>query len=101
MVATTSDSHSAPEDRVVVDQLDGGQLEHQVGDDRAEAAADDLGDDVEAGVAGADRPEGPVDEGDDGVEVGAGHGAEHQDQPDEGAGSGGRVLQQLQPDVAR
>ena len=53
-VATTSDSHSAPEDRTVVDELDGGQVEHEVGDHGAEAAADDLGGDVEAGVAGAD-----------------------------------------------
>ena len=52
-VATTSDSHSAPDDRSLVDQLDGRELEHEVGDDGAEAAADDLGDDVEAGVAGA------------------------------------------------
>ena len=33
--------------------VDAGELEHEVGDDGAEAAADDLGDDVEAGVAGA------------------------------------------------
>ena len=56
-VATTSDSHSAPDERSLVDQLDGGQLEHQVGDDGAEAAADDLGDDVQAGVAGRDVAE--------------------------------------------
>ena len=83
----------------MVDQLDGGELEHEVGDDGAEAAADDLGDDVEAGVAGGDRAEGPVDERDDGVEVGAGDGAEHEDQPDERAGGGGGVLEQLQADV--
>ena len=52
-VATTSASHSAPDDAVVVDTFDGGELEHQVGDDRAEAAADDLRGDVDAGVAGA------------------------------------------------
>ena len=59
----------------------------------------DLGGDVEAGVAGGDGAEAAVDEGDDGVEVGAGHGAEHPDQRDQGAGGGGGVLQQLQADV--
>ena len=40
-----------------------------------------------------------VGERDDRVEVGAGHGAEGEDQRDEAAGGGGRVLQQLQTDV--
>ena len=52
-----------------------------------------------AGVAGGDGAEAAVDEGDDGVEVGAGHGAEHPDQGDQGAGGGGGVLQQLEADV--
>ena len=47
MVATTSDSHRAPDERTWVDSSNGGQLEHEVGDHRADAAADDLGDDVE------------------------------------------------------
>ena len=61
----------------------------------------DLGDDVEPGVAGGDRAEEPVDERDDRVEVGARHGAEHEDQPDQRAGGGGGVLEQLQADVGR
>ena len=81
--------------------LDGREVEHQVGEDRAEAAADDLGDDVEAGVAAADRAVGPIDEGDDRVEVAAGDRPEDQDQPDQRAGGGGGVLEQLQADIAR
>ena len=44
---------------------------------------------------------GPIDEGDDRVEVGAGDRPEDQDQPDQRAGGGGGVLEQLQADVAR
>ena len=98
-VATTSESHSAPEERVLVDRSTAGSSNMRLATIGAEAAAGDLGDDVEAGVAGADGAEGAVDQGDDGVEVGAGDGAEHPDQPDERAGGGGRVLQQLQADV--
>ena len=82
-MATTSDSHSAGRGAVLGGQLDGRQLEHQVGDHRAEAAADHLGDDVEAGVAGGRRAEQPVGERHDRVEVGARHRPEHQDQPDQ------------------
>ena len=98
-MATTSDSHNAPDDRGLRRPLDGGQFEHQVGDDRAEAAADALGGDVAHAVAGGQRAGQPVDERDDGVEVGARDGTEHQDQPDQRAGGGGRVLQQLQADI--
>ena len=84
---------------VGVGDVDRRQLEHQVGDDRAEAAADDLGGDVGGGVAGGDVAVGAVDEGDDRVEVGAGDGAEDEDQPDQRGGRGGGVLQQLQSDV--
>ena len=75
------------------------QIEHEVGDDRAEAATDHLGGDVGHGVAGGDVAVAAVDEGDDGVEVGTGHGAEHPDQRDERASRGGGVLEQLQADI--
>ena len=100
-VATTSDSHSAPDDRVVVDHSTAGRSNIRLATIGAEAAADDLGDDVEAGVAAADRAVGPIDEGDDRVEVAAGDRPEDQDQPDQRAGRGGGVLEQLQPDIAR
>ena len=56
-VATTSDSHSAPDERGVVDQSMAGSSNIRFATHGAEAAADDLGDDVEAGVAGGDRAE--------------------------------------------
>ena len=99
-MATTSESHSAADERLCVDRFDGRQLEHEVGDHRSEAAADHLGDDVEPGVAGGDRAEQAVDDGDDRVEVGARDGAEHEDQPDQRPGGRRCVLEQLEADVA-
>ena len=98
-VATTSDNHSAPEDRGLGRPLHRRKLEHHIGDDRSEAAADALGDDVADAVPCGQRAGEPVDEGDDGVEVGARHGTEHQDQTDQRAGGGSRVLQQLKADI--
>jgi hypothetical protein len=83
----------------VVDSLDGGQLEHEVREHRADAAADGLGDDVQAGVSGGHGAEESVDERDDRVEVGAGDRAEDEDQADERAGRGGGVLQELETHV--
>ena len=101
MVAIASDSQSAPDDRVVVDSSNGGKREHHVGDDRTDAPADRLGDDVQTGVAGADRSEPSGDQRDRRVEVCTRHRPEHEDQSDERACRGGRVLEQLQADVGR
>ena len=80
---------------------DGVEVEHDVGDDRAEAGAADLGGDVGQEVAGGEPAEDAVGEGDDGVEVGARHRPEGEDERDEPAGGGGGVLEQLQASVAR
>ena len=64
---------------VVGGDADRAQREHDVGDDRAEGAAGDLGWEVGQRVAVADPAEVRVDERDDGVEVPAGDGSEHQD----------------------
>lgn len=80
--------------------LDGGQREHEVGDHRADATADRLGERVEPGVTCADGAEEPVDQRHDWVEVRAGHSTEHEDQPNQRSRGRCRVLQQLEPDVA-
>ena len=98
-VATTSPSQSPPLARVVGRQVDGVEVEHQVGDDRAGAGAGDLRRDVGEQLAGGQAAEDAVGEGDDRVEVGAGHRPEREDQRDEAAGGRGGVLEQLQPDV--
>ena len=97
-MATTSESDDAPwaEHHPAVDRR---TFEHQVGDHCAEAAADDLGDDVEAGIASRDATKAAVDQGDDRVEVGTGDSAEHPDQGDQRASGSGRVLQQLEADI--
>ncbi len=98
-MATTSESHRAGEERSLVDSSMAGSSNIRLATIAAEARPDDLGDDVEAGVPGGGRAEEPVDEGDHRVEVGPGHGAEHEDEPDEGGGGGRRVLEQLEADV--
>ena len=83
-VATTSPSHRPPATRSWVERSTAGELEHQVGDDRADARADDLGGDVGAALARSVMPaERPVGERDDRVEVGARDRAEGEDQRDE------------------
>ena len=77
----------------------GGQVEHQVGEDRSGAAAENLGDDVDTGVGGGDRAVSAGDERHGGVEVGTRHGTEDQDQRDQRRAGCGRVLQQLQADI--
>jgi hypothetical protein len=74
--------------------------EHHVGHHRPEGAAEELGADVASGLPGAHAPEQPVGDGDHRVEVGAGDRAEGEDDGHQGGGGGGRVLEQLQPDVA-
>ena len=102
-VATNSPSHKPrPDERVCVESVDRRQVEHQVGDDRADARADDLRDDVDAQRrAVVDPTEEPVGERDDRVEVRARDRAEREDQRDEPGAGRDRVLEQLQPDVAR
>jgi hypothetical protein len=80
--------------------VDGGELEHHVGGDGAEAATRDLRRDVRARGAAVDpRPE-ELGQGDGGVEVRARDGPEGEDERDECQDGGGRVLEELQPDVA-
>ena len=85
--------------RAVGREGDGVEVEHEVGDHRADAGADDLGGDVGDELARGEAAEEAVGEGDDGVEVGARHRPEGEDERDEPAGGGGRVLEQLQADV--
>jgi len=84
----------------VAAQCDRRQVEHQVRDDDAEAAAGDLRGDEQSGGPAAEGAERPLGEGHDGVERG-GDRPKREDQRDErGAGDDG-VLQQLQPTVVR
>ena len=64
-------------------------------------AAGHLGGQIRAGVAPAQPAEGGVDEGDHRVEMRPRDRAEHQDDGVEPGGGGRRVLEQLEPDVAR
>ena len=101
-VATTSESHSAPDDRAVRRPV-----RRRAG--RTSRWRRSLrGRRRRSGRRRRRRPsrveivaEQPVDQRDDRVEVGAGHRAEHEDQRDERASGRGGVLQQLEPDVVR
>ena len=75
--------------------------EHHVGDDRPADAADHLGRQVGPGVAPAQPAEGGVDERDDRVEMCPRDRPEHQDDGEEPGCGGRRVLEELEPDVAR
>src|SRR5205085_5274181 len=79
---------------------DGVELEHDVGDDGAGDRAGDLRADVRRQVATIEPAEERVSSAHDRVEVAAGHGTEREDQRDEPARGGGRVLEQLEADVA-
>ena len=98
-MATTSPSQSAARRARVRRHVDRGEVEHEVRDHRADARAGDLGDDVDAGVAGRSAAEDAVGERDDRVEVGARDRAEGEDQRDEPGAGRDRVLEQLEPDV--
>ena len=78
-----------------------GQLEHQVGHDRADDAADQLRREVDRDLPGGHAAEEPVGQGDHRVEVPAGHRPEREDQRDQSGAGGQRVLQQLEADVVR
>jgi len=87
-------------------EVDGGQGEHEVGQDRPGDGAGGLRGgvpgQVPTGQAGAGAAaEEPVRGRDDRVEVRAGHRSEDQDQDAQGERGRDRVLQQLHADVAR
>ena len=78
-----------------------GELEHQVGHDRADDAADHLRREVDRDLPGGHAAEEPVGQRDHRVEVTAGHRPEREDQRHQSGTGGQRVLQQLEADVVR
>ncbi len=101
-MATTSESHSAPDDRDLGRHVDGRQLEHQVGDYGAETAADDLGDDVQARRRGWPMvPKARSISVTTGLKWAPETAPNIQISADQCAGGGGGVLQELQSDVVR
>src|SRR4051812_22788053 len=78
----------------------GGEVGGGGGGGAADAAAG-VGRDVGGGGARAQAAEGGVDKRNDGVEVRAGNRAEHEDEGEEAGRRRRRVLEQLQPGVAR
>ena len=100
-VATTSDNHNAPDDRVVVDSSTAGRSNIRLATIAPRQPPMIWATMYRPVSRVLMRAVGPVDEGDDGVEVAAGDRPEDQDQPDQRAGGGGGVLEQLQADVAR
>ena len=99
-VATTSPSHSPGPLRSVVAMLTGGQPEHQVGQDGAEHAADQLRGDRRRGRPVVTEAGGAFEHGDDRVERGR-HRLQDDDQHGQRSTGGDRVLQQLQPGIGR
>ena len=88
--------------RVFVDHSTAGEVEHEVGEDRTRAMPPAIWrGDVGGEVAAVEPAEDGVGEAHDRVEVGAGHRPEREDERDETGGGRGRVLEQLEPDVAR
>ena len=81
-------------------QVDRGQVEHQVGDDRTDEAARDLGVDQDDRVASRHGAERSLDQRDDRVERGRDR-LQREDQRDQCAAGDDAVLQQLEPDVVR
>lgn len=75
--------------------------EHAVGGHSTEDAAADLSGHVSQRVAPGQSAEAGVDDRDDRVEMGARYGTEHQDNREQPRGRRCRVLEQLEPDVAR
>ena len=100
-VATASDSHRPAARAVLAGDRHRGQVEHQVGHDRADGAARELGRQVDRDLPVGHPAEEPVGQGDDRVEVAARHRPEGEDQGDQAGTGGERVLQQLQADVVR
>ena len=98
-MATTSDSHSGPDDRVVVDHSAAGRANMALARSVPAQAPSDLRDHVATGLAVGERAVDAVDRGDHRVELATRDGSEHQDEPDERHAGGHRVLQQLEPDV--
>jgi len=91
-------------DAVFGGDLEHSPVEHDVGQDRAEDAADDLGNRVGGDVAATDTracasAQQPIRCRDNRVEVRAGDRPEHQDQHGQAERRGGGVLHQLQSDV--
>jgi len=84
----------------VVADVDRWQVEHQVREHHAEAAARDLAGDEQGSGGGRDSPEGTLDQGDDRVERGRDR-PERQDQRDQHCPRDQGVLQQLQAHVLR
>lgn len=80
-------------------QVDRVELEHHIGDHRADASSGSLGHRVQHRITGGDGSEQAIDERDGRVEMRARDCAEHEGQPDEGAGCRCCVLEQLQTEV--
>ena len=83
-----------------VENDDGVEVEHQVGEDGAEDAADDLGRRHGRGRRGVEHPEHALDQRHHRVERGR-HRLERQDQRDQRGAGDQAVLEQLEADVVR
>ena len=100
-VATASASQIATAGSRLRRPLDRGQREHEVGEDRTADSADDLRGDVDGEGAALEAAERRVGEAHDRVEMGARHRSDREDDRDQPGRGRGRVLEQLEPGVAR
>ena len=82
-------------------ERDGSLPEHEVREDRADDASDNLGGDVQRGVAPRPQPAERIHDRDNGIEVGTADGHEDEDEHAEAEGGREGILQQLQPDIVR
>ena len=97
----TSDRKCAAEARCLAEMVTAGSGEHQVRQHRPGDAAGHLRRKVGRGVPPGQPAEGGIDEGHHRVEMAAGDRAEHQDDREQPGRGRRRVLQQLQPGLAR
>ena len=81
-------------------ERDGSLPEHEVREDRADDASDNLGGDVQRGVAPRPQPAERIDDRDHRIEVCAADRHEHENEYSEAECRGESVLEQLQTDVA-
>ncbi len=100
-VATTSDSHSAPDDLAFVEISNAGSENMTLATTAPMQPPIVWHAMYNTATRPTDRAEPPIDERHDGIEVGARYRSEHQDQPDQRAGCCRGILEELQPDVVR